>query len=90
MKFYVLHKLFDELVAGVLDYVDMLAERATALGGIAKGTIRMTAKASKITHSPDTFDNAEFTVKKMAETYALLAESTRNSIEVTEKLGIAV
>ncbi len=87
MQFYALHLLFDDLAKEVLTYVDMIAERATALGGVAKGTVRMSAENSNLTHSPDTFDNSEFTVKKMVEKYALIAESMRNSIEVSEKLG---
>ena len=87
MQFYVLHQLFDDLAVEVLAYVDMIAERATTLGGVAKGTVRMAAANSKLTQSLDTFDNSEFTVKKMVEKYSIIAESTRNAIDVSEKLG---
>jgi starvation-inducible DNA-binding protein len=43
-QFWSLHKLFDELAEKVEDAVDEVAERVTALGGIARGTARMTAK----------------------------------------------
>lgn len=54
---------------------------------MAKGTVRMAAANSKLPHSPDTFDNSEFPVKKVAERYAVLAESTRGCINVCDKLG---
>src|SRR5579885_2154700 len=37
-EFSQLHELFDDLAEAVRGYIDMLAERATALGGEARGT----------------------------------------------------
>jgi starvation-inducible DNA-binding protein len=45
-EFVQLHELFDSLAGDVLGYVDLIAERATALGGEALGTARMAAGAS--------------------------------------------
>ncbi|WP_027392478.1 DNA starvation/stationary phase protection protein Dps [Aquimarina latercula] len=87
MQFYALHKLFDELAREVSGYVDMIAERATALGGVAKGTVRMAAKTSRLPVSPDTFDNGEFTIKKLIERYAMVSESTKIVIDSTDSLG---
>ena len=38
----------DELAAQVLEYVDLIAERATALGGLAQGTVRLSAANSQL------------------------------------------
>ena len=38
-----LHELFDKIAEGVESYVDMIAERVVQMGGIAKGTARVTA-----------------------------------------------
>lgn len=35
MQFYQLHKLFDTLAGMVGEYIDLIAERATVLGGTA-------------------------------------------------------
>ena len=35
MQFYALHTFFDTLASELLGYVDMIAERATALDGLA-------------------------------------------------------
>src|SRR5262245_5831229 len=50
--FIALHKLFDELAEGVLEYIDDTAERATALGGTAAGTVRLSAGASRLPEYP--------------------------------------
>ena len=42
-NFISLHKLFDELAELLEGHVDEIAERATALGGVAMGTVRQAA-----------------------------------------------
>lgn len=45
--FWQLRKLFDEVAERAEEWVDQLAERITALGGYAHGTIRMATASSK-------------------------------------------
>jgi starvation-inducible DNA-binding protein len=45
-NFIALHKLFDEVNEDVEEYVDLIAERAVQLGGVADGTARSVAKRS--------------------------------------------
>src|ERR671937_79339 len=47
-EFIALHKLFDEIVADADEYVDLVAERAVQLGGIADGTARQVAERSSL------------------------------------------
>src|SRR3989442_14854244 len=47
-NFIALHKLFDEVNDGVEEYVDLIAERAVQLGGVADGTARVAAKRSSL------------------------------------------
>ena len=47
-QFHQLHELFDTLAEQLSGYVDLIAERATALGGTALGTARMSAAASVV------------------------------------------
>ncbi len=85
-QFIALHKLFDEIAEGLLKYVDALAERATALGGIALGTVRMAAGNSRLDpYPPDVFDSLG-TVRVMAERLAQLAASTREAADQAEDL----
>ncbi len=45
-NFIALHKLFDDVNEDVEEYVDLIAERAVQLGGVADGTARSVAKRS--------------------------------------------
>lgn len=85
--FFQLHELFDTLAEEVLPFVDMIAERATALGGQATGTAKMAAAASRLTDLPlDTVEGMQV-VEAMAGCYANIAQSTREAIEEAEQAG---
>lgn len=85
--FYQLHKLFDELAEEVEDYVDMLAERITSLGGTALGTVRMAAEASFLPEYPTETQGGMAHVELLAERYAAFAKHTREAIDTTDKAG---
>jgi starvation-inducible DNA-binding protein len=80
MGFIQLHKLFDDLAESVLDYVDMIAERATALGGYAQGTVRMSAANSTLPEFPAEIVSDKQVVEVLAERYAQYAATTRAAI----------
>jgi starvation-inducible DNA-binding protein len=50
--FWQLHKLFDEVAERASEWVDEFAERITALGGYATGTVRMAAGSSTLPEFP--------------------------------------
>lgn len=83
-QFFQLHELFDKLAAELLAYVDLIAERATALGGLALGTVRMSAANSKLPECELEVTDSLSTVDSVAERYAALAASTRQAIESAE------
>lgn len=85
MHFIQLHDLFDTLAGSVLGYVDEIAERATALGGYAKGTARMAAHNSRLSDFPETVVEGKEVVAVLAERYAQLAAFTREAIETALK-----
>src|SRR5262245_2374873 len=47
-----LHELFDKIAEEVESYLDMIAERAVQLGGIAEGTARVAAARSRLEEYP--------------------------------------
>src|SRR5437667_11160020 len=47
-----LHELFDQIDEAVESYVDLIAERIAQLGGIAEGTVRVTAARSRLEGYP--------------------------------------
>jgi starvation-inducible DNA-binding protein len=84
-EFYQLHELFDELAEKVLGYVDIIAERATALGGMAMGTARMAAANSRLEEYPtDIIDSLDHVVA-LAERYASYAATTRKAIDIANE-----
>ncbi|GAB4525866.1 MAG: DNA starvation/stationary phase protection protein Dps [Anaerolineae bacterium] len=86
MQFIALHELFDELAETLEDYVDMVAERITALGGIAMGTARMSAAASRLPEYPTEFGSSRAYVEALVEVYAQVAASARAAIYTTDML----
>lgn len=85
-QFIALHELFDTIAAGLLDYVDMLAERITALGGFALGTLRVASATSQLEPYPLTTVESMDTVLALANRMAQLAANVRNAARKAEDL----
>lgn len=89
MDFYSLHELFDEIASELEEYVDMVAERITALGATAMGTARMAAENSLLSEYPlEAIDGVEH-VQALSERFATYAAHLRKSIDETDALGDA-
>ncbi len=89
MHFIALHELFDKLAEETEDYVDDIAERATALGGVAVGTARAAGKVSRLPEFPLEGVHGKTAVEALVERYSILASSTRKAIETAASLGDA-
>jgi starvation-inducible DNA-binding protein len=84
--FIQLHKLYDDVAESVLEYVDMIAERATALGGLARGTARMAAAASTLDEYPIGAVEGMDTVSAIADRLAAYGASVRAAIDAAVDL----
>jgi starvation-inducible DNA-binding protein len=71
----------------VLEYVDAIAERATALGGLALGTARMAAEATTLDEYPLDAVAGEETVTVVADRLAAYGASLREAIDSADELG---
>ncbi|MGF1507113.1 MAG: DNA starvation/stationary phase protection protein Dps [Chloroflexi bacterium] len=87
MDFIALHELFDELAAGILVFVDDVAERVTALGGDAMGTVRMAADNSRLVEFPSEISEGRAFVEALAERYADYGTFARMDIKTAEEAG---
>jgi starvation-inducible DNA-binding protein len=87
--FIALHELFDKLAEELEDPVDDIAERITALGGVANGTARIAAKTSRLKEFPDGRIDGLRAVAALADRYGALAASTRAAIDAAGKQGDA-
>jgi starvation-inducible DNA-binding protein len=84
-EFIALHKLFDELAEALAGYVDEIAERAVQLGGMAKGTNRMSAANTRLEEYPTAPMDSMGHVQALVERYAMVAASTRAAIDSAEE-----
>ena len=87
MQFYSLHTLFDELAESLLGYGDMIAERATALGGLALGTARLAAANSQLPELPLDTTGSRPVNEALVERYRQYAASVRQAIDIAEEAG---
>src|ERR1700734_3826902 len=53
-SFIALHELFDKVAEAAEGYSDLIAERIVQLGGIAEGTVRISAARSQLDEYPVT------------------------------------
>lgn len=82
-----LHELFDVLAEGLEGHVDTIAERCTALGGYATGTVRMAAANSSLDEYPTNIIRDMDHVQALAERYAALGKSVREAIDEADDAG---
>ena len=88
-QFFQLHELFDKLAEELQGYVDEIAERATALGGLALGTMRMSAANSQLPELELYVTDSLPMVEALAERYAALAGGMKQAIESADGQGDA-
>lgn len=84
IHFIALHELFDKLAESVLGYVDMIAERATALGGTALGTARMAGTSSRLPEYPLDITAGKAHVDALSARFAALGKTTRAAIDAAQ------
>ena len=87
--FIALHEMFDKFVPILHDAADEAAERITALGGTAEGTVQQVAKATKLAAYPEDLFDGLATVRALADRYAALGKSVRANIDETAEAGEA-
>ena len=87
--FIALHELFDKLAEDMEEPVDDIAERITALGGVARGSARVAAKESRLPEFPNARVDGLQALALLADRYAALGASTRAAIETAGKEGDA-
>jgi starvation-inducible DNA-binding protein len=88
-QFIALHKLFDEIVEAVEEYVDLLAERVVQLGGIAEGTSAIVAERSELPQYPINIATGDEHVWALSNALARFGERIRRAIDDTDELGDA-
>ncbi|MDF3058992.1 MAG: starvation/stationary phase protection protein Dps [Rariglobus sp.] len=88
-QFAALHGLFDDVAEALDEFADDLAERAVQLGGVARGTLQVLARESRLEAYPlDAFAGAEH-LWALSAALARFAHTAREAIHAAEKTGDA-
>jgi starvation-inducible DNA-binding protein len=87
--FIALHKLFDEIHGSVSEYVDLIAERAVQLGGIAEGTVRIAARRSELREYPLDIASDKDHVTAFSSALAAFSSRIRQAVDEAQRLGDA-
>src|SRR5262249_23846499 len=88
-NFIALHELFDKLAEHVEDHIDTLAERITALGGTAHGTIAVVARASTLKRYPEDITEGMQHVEALSSAVADFGSKVRTGIDESARAGDA-
>lgn len=85
-NFYGTHRMFDELAETVEGNVDKVAERLTALGGVALGTVRMAASLTELNEFPPDLAQTQDVIGFMAKQYGHAGNAARAAIDEADEL----
>ena len=87
IHFYPLHLLFDDLAEHLADLTDELAERVTAIGGYATGTVRMAAASSTLPELPVDINDGMDYVQALVDRYSIYGSNLRAGIDAADAAG---
>lgn len=87
--FFSLHELFDKVAEDIEDYVDLIAERAVQLGGVARGTADVAAKNTSLVRYPETAVDGSEHVEALSSALSAFGKSVRAAIETSAGWGDA-
>lgn len=85
--FFQLHLLFDKIHEEVEEFVDLIAERITALGGVADGRVQTVAATSSLYEYPLQARGGEAHLKALAGALAQFGKAVRADIDAADALG---
>jgi starvation-inducible DNA-binding protein len=89
-NFIALHELFDGVATAGADFVDRLAERVTALGGIAMGTLQLAAKLTALRPYPVEIVSEQEHLEALSAALGEFARVVRTGIDMSDDLDDAI
>lgn len=82
-----LHEFFDTLYANVTPHVDEIAERITALGFCARGTMQTLNKATSLPAYDESLTEGDDHLKALGDSFAQFGKKVREDIDEADKAG---
>lgn len=86
-SFIALHELFDQVQARVDTFVDDIAERAVALGGLAGGTTQTVANGTSLAPYPADAVDQKAHIAAVADRLAAFGKLTREAIDAADEVN---
>jgi starvation-inducible DNA-binding protein len=86
-NFIALHELFDRVATELDTHVDDIAERITTLGGVAMGTVRLSAENSSLSEYPHEISDGTAHVDALSTALSDFGKKVRENIDTTDELG---
>jgi starvation-inducible DNA-binding protein len=87
IHFFQLHELFDQVSTEVEAFMDLIAERATTLGGTALGTVRVSAEKSTLSEYPLEITDGRDHVDALSTALSDFGKRVREDIDEAGELG---
>jgi starvation-inducible DNA-binding protein len=88
-NFIALHELFDQVAEHVEDHIDTLAERVTALGGTAQGTLAAVSRKTTLKSYPSDITDGAQHVDALSSAIADFGAKVRKAIDESASAGDA-
>ena len=88
-NFVGLHALFDQVAAQAVEYADEIAERAVALGGVARGTVQVVAGHSQLREYPLEVGDWRAHVRAVQDALATFGRGARKAVDDSAALNDA-
>jgi starvation-inducible DNA-binding protein len=88
-NFIALHELFDKVAEHIEDHIDTLAERITALGGTAHGTIATVSRMTTLKQYPVDIVEGAHHVEALSNAVADFGAKVRKAIDESARAGDA-
>lgn len=85
--FISLHLLFDQISDAILEYIDLIAERAVQLGGVAEGTAKMAVQRAQLKPYPMDISAGRDHCEALSSSLAIFAKVVRGSIDAADAAG---
>jgi len=88
-QFIALHELFDSLNGTLAEQADTIAERITAFGGTAGGTLALAARATTLKAYPPAASEGNEHLAALADRLAAHGRQMRQAIDAADGMGDA-
>ena len=81
------HELLDDVADRLREGADLMAERATILGGFPKGTVEVAAESSRVEAYPTELEDIGAHVEALTDRFRAVGETLRKAIESAGDAG---